>query len=140
MATKPEGKDTAQKGNEVMPGDYAQRAALAVNQLVPGPHRDKAIARIFECSVRFAKYLRAGRHWTIDRLNVASQRIAGFDAYLASPDFHTRLDQIARELDEMRANFGMMGAMNNDAGQAMGGLDIREDRDGGIADGEEDRA
>jgi len=104
MATEPEGNNFAQKGNRKMTSDYGQRAALAVNRLVPGPHRDKAIARKLGCSVRFAKYLRAGQHWTIDWLNRASSTIQGFDAYLASPDFHNRLDEIERELVEIRSN------------------------------------
>jgi hypothetical protein len=104
MATDPKRNDVAEARKGPMSYDFAQRAALALNSLVPGPHRDKSIARIFDCSVRLAQYLRAGQHWTIDRLNIASQRIIGFDAYLASPDFHTRLDQIARELDEIRSN------------------------------------
>lgn len=104
MATNQDGKDIANRGNGAVSSDYGVRAGSALNRLVPGPNRDKAIARLFDVSDRMARYLRAGQFWTVDRLNIASQRIAGFDAYLASPDFHTRLDQIARELDEIRSN------------------------------------
>src|SRR5678815_1149880 len=56
------------------------------DSLVPGPHRDKSVARLFGVSVRQAKYLRIGRYWTVDRLTQASAVLgAAFDAALYSP-------------------------------------------------------
>src|SRR6185312_899714 len=66
--------------------DYGMRAATAVNELLPGRHRDKILAGMFNCSVRTAQYLRAGRFWTVERLSQAS-RVLGvaFDHALYSP-------------------------------------------------------
>lgn len=107
MASDEKGKHIAQEGN--MSSDYGQRAGLAINFLVPGPHRDKKIAGIFGVSVRLAKYLRAGRCWTVERLNQASQRISDFDAYLASPDFGSRIDTLERQLAELRDDIRRTG-------------------------------
>lgn len=104
MATARKGNEIAQKGNGTMPSDYGMRAAIAIDRLVLGPHRDKTVARLFGVSVRMAKYLRAGQHWTIDRLNRASETIKGFDSYLASPNFNARIEEIERELFQLRAD------------------------------------
>ena len=104
MASNEKRNDVAFQRNQAMSSDYSQRATLAINRLVPGPNRDKSVARKLGCSVRFAQYLQHGQHWTIDWLNRASAAIEGFDAYLASPDFHNRLDEIEQELAEIRSN------------------------------------
>ena len=70
MARVRKGKSFAQEGK--MTFDFGLRAGSALDRLVPGPHRDKSIARLFGISVRMAKYLRAGEHWTADRLSQAS--------------------------------------------------------------------
>jgi len=109
MGSGPEGKDIAQKGNGTM-SDYGIRAAVIIDRLVPGPHRDKTLARIFGCSLRMVKYLRSGRHWTIDRLNQASAKIVGFDEALSTPNLHLRLDEIEREINEIRDNIAGGGS------------------------------
>lgn len=69
-----------------MTSDYGMRAAIALNDLLPSQHRDKTVQRLFNVSLRTAKYLRAGRHWTTDRLSQASAALgAAFDAALYSP-------------------------------------------------------
>lgn len=66
--------------------DYGARAAAALDELLPGAHRDKTVARMFNCSVRMAQYLRAGQHWTAGRLSQASAVLGvAFDAALYSP-------------------------------------------------------
>lgn len=88
MASDQKGKDFAQKCNGSMSADYGIRAARAVTLLVPSRHRDKMLQRAFDCSLRMAKYLAAGQHWTLDRLSQASAIWgAAFDALLlGDPD------------------------------------------------------
>lgn len=82
-------------------GDYGVRAADAINHLVPGPNRDKAVARIFRCSVRMARYLRSGQFWSIDRLNQASAKVPGFDEHIANPHL-ARYERIMQEIEDIR--------------------------------------
>lgn len=111
MAINQGGKNPSNRGSGHMPSDYGQRAALAINDLVPGPNRDKALARIFRCTDRMVRYLRNGRYWSIDRLNQASAAIKGFDAYIASP-LHARFSALEQELGELRE---MLGGEHDDA-------------------------
>lgn len=87
MASDPKRKDIAHQRNDGrMTADYGQRAALALDRCIPGPNRDKAVARLFGVSVRMAQYLRRGQHWTTERLTQASAALgATFDAALYSP-------------------------------------------------------
>lgn len=102
MATETGGSIASQKGRARMTADYGQRAAIALDRCIPGPYRDKQVARLFGVSVRFAKMLRAGQHWTAERLTQASQALKGFDEYLASPNLHRRLDALEAEIAELR--------------------------------------
>lgn len=104
MAKDQRGNGTAKDGSRsAMTSDYGQRAAVAINALVPGRGRDKALARILECSPRLVRYLRRGECWTLRRLNQASRAIQDFDAYLASPDLlNQRLDAMQAELAAFR--------------------------------------
>jgi len=106
---KPEGKGIA----PVTTSDYGMRAAMALNHALPGEHRDKLVARMFGCSVRMAKYLRAGQYWTIDRLNQASAVIGDvFDIALspATDDKHyaemADIEALAERLARLEANVG----------------------------------
>ena len=129
MASGQEGKDLAQKGKDLAPNgnapmtaDYGRRAAAALDLLIPGPHRDKAIARLFGTSVRMAKYLRSGRHWTAERLSQASRALgAGFDVALYSPapsaQHDAEMAEIAARLARMEACFVEM-ARGGDPGPA----------------------
>jgi len=85
--------------------DYGQRAATALDQLLPGPHRDKTVARLFGVSVRFAKYLRAGRHWTTHRLSQASAALGqAFDAALTPEAQHySEMAELAVRLAQLEA-------------------------------------
>jgi hypothetical protein len=108
MTSTGKGNDVAQEGSAAMSADYGQRAATALDQLIPGPHRDKAVARLFGVSVRFAKYLRAGRHWTTGRLAQASVAFGGaFDAALYTPASDARhyreMAEIADRLARLEA-------------------------------------
>lgn len=94
MAREPECKRRAVS----LPSDYGMRAALALDELIPPPHRDKAVQRLFDVSLRMAKYLRRGQHWTIERLTQASRVLDGFDICVASPE---RLHGLRMEMDEL---------------------------------------
>lgn len=86
------------EGAKRLPSDYGTRAALALDELLPHGNRDKAVQRLFDVSLRMAKYLRVGKHWTIERLNQASRVIDGFDVLVASPE---RLSMLRMEMDEL---------------------------------------
>lgn len=101
MASDEGGKHLAKDGNRTM-SDYGARAGLALDRLVPGPNRDKAVERIFNCSPRMARYLRKGLFWTTDRLTQASRAIENFDAYIATPNLQQRLDALEAEIAELR--------------------------------------
>lgn len=102
VAREPEGKDIAHEGKRRMTADYGQRAAMALDRCVPGPHRDKIVAGKLGVSVRMAKYLRAGLFWTTDRLTQASRSFEDFDAYIATPNLHQRLDELQAEIEALR--------------------------------------
>lgn len=102
MAIQPERKDVADQRKTSMSADYGQRAALALDRCIPGPHRDKTVARLFGVSVRMAQYLRRGQHWTADRLTQASEAFKQFDNYIASPNIAARLDEMEAELRALR--------------------------------------
>ena len=109
MPTTPEGKHLAQGGSGKVSADYGQRAAYALDRCVPGPHRDKKVAGIFGVSVRMAKYLRQGHFWTTDRLTQASRALQNFDAYIASPNIHQRLDALEAEIVALRQQIRVEG-------------------------------
>src|SRR5688572_9462555 len=97
MASRQDGSVVANRGRRrAVTADYGQRAAMALERCIPGPNRDKAIARLFGVSDRMARYLRCGQHWTAERLGQASQALgARFDAYVASTDV------VCAELDRL---------------------------------------
>lgn len=97
MAAARQRKPTSNCGSD---NEFAKRAALALNFLVSGPHRDKRIARIFGCSTRMARYLCDGRHWSLGRLNQASQKLPEFETYLANP-LAAKADALTKELDRI---------------------------------------
>lgn len=84
----------------------ANRAAtfLAVNHA--GPHSTKRIAQLFGISAGMAKLLRAGRGWTVARLDQATALFGNaFKDFVwpPSPDeLHDRLDRIDAVLEEIR--------------------------------------
>lgn len=86
--------------------DYGARAAAALDQLLPGPHRDKAVARLFNVSVRMAQYLRSGRFWTAERLSQASRALGvDFDVRIAAPSadrIWDRIGELEREIAALR--------------------------------------
>src|SRR5690348_9995631 len=97
----------------------AERAALALDRCYPGAHRDKRIARDFSVSVRMAQHLRAGEHWTLDRLAQASAIFgAAFDAALVP----TPATQHAVEMDEIAVRLAELEAWREamDHGEAAG--------------------
>lgn len=56
-----------------MQDNYGLRAAEALDELLPKENRAKAIARLFDCTPRFAKYLLKGECWTVRRLAQAGE-------------------------------------------------------------------
>lgn len=87
MASTQSGNDVAVSGKKTMTADYGQRAALALDRLLPSRHRNKTVEAMFECCPRQARNLRAGLYWTIDRLNRGSAVLgAAFDAIVAGLD------------------------------------------------------
>jgi hypothetical protein len=115
MPSDIEGKDFAYAGN-----DFAGNAGFALDflvaQRIAEQHRDKAVARMFGVSLRMAKYLRQGKHWTVDRLRMASALLGrDFDVLVIVPlssgiepeEIHDRIDavenQIEREIEQLRS-------------------------------------
>jgi hypothetical protein len=76
--------------------DFGIRAAVAIDSLLPGPHKDKRVARLFGVSVRLAQYLRQGKHWTVDRMSQAS-RLLGSDFDIAL--FHAEATRLRQTQD-----------------------------------------
>ena len=89
MASGTKGNKSARILHPMSSSDFGMRAGQALDLVVPGPHRDKIVARHLGVSVRMAKYLRAGQHWSIARLNQASAVFGGaFDALLGDSAAH----------------------------------------------------
>jgi hypothetical protein len=107
---------SGRKGNSYALGGntFAQAAAAAVNQIINGPHADKRTARRLNCSLRMAKYLRAGKGWTVERLSFASAILGDRFDRLLMPHLHTiervppptdfddRLDRVLKEISAVR--------------------------------------
>jgi hypothetical protein len=93
--------------------DFAQRAGSALDELVPGPNRDKLVARMFRCSERLAQYLLAGKCWTVKRLSIASAMLGqDFDHLLlgagrparqppSSDELMQRFDHLEEQVQEL---------------------------------------
>lgn len=101
MAKEPLASETS-----LFDSGIADRAAtfLAVNHA--GPHATKRISRAFGVSLGMARLLRAGRGWTVARLDQAA-RVYGqaFGDFVFPPsadEIHDRLDRIERQLSEIR--------------------------------------
>jgi hypothetical protein len=114
MTSDLKGNVFAYQGN-----DFAQNAGYALDLLVgeriAAQNRDKAVARMFGISLRMAKYLREGKHWTVGRLMTASALLGrDFDVLVIVPlrcgidpeEIHDRIDavgtQIEQEIEELR--------------------------------------
>jgi hypothetical protein len=107
---------SGRKGNNYALGGniFARAATTALNQIIEGPHADKRTARRLNCSVRMAKYLSAGKGWTVARLSFASAILGDeFDRLLmphlhtierrpATTDFDDRLDRVLEEISAVR--------------------------------------
>ena len=73
MARSPAGNETGDSDNGI-----AQRAAAALELNHPGPNKDKRIAQALLISPGMAKQLRAGRGWTVARLEQSMRLFPGF--------------------------------------------------------------
>lgn len=66
--------------------NYGQRAAAALDAVLPQRGRSKIIQQLFDVCPRMARYLLVGDHWTARRLTQASDLFgAAFDAALNRP-------------------------------------------------------
>jgi hypothetical protein len=108
MTSDMKGSAFAYQGN-----DFAQNAAYALNLLVgeriAARNRDKAVARMFGVSLRMAKYLREGKHWTVDRLTLASALLGrDFDILVIvqlrcgidTEGIHDRIDAVETQIEQ----------------------------------------
>ncbi len=104
MTSNAEGSAFAFKGT-----DFALNAGLALDLLIGEPNRDKLIARMFGVSLRTAKYLRTGKHWTVDRLKMASALLGrDFDILVIVPlrsaiepeEVHARIDAVENQIEQ----------------------------------------
>lgn len=75
---------------------------LQINHV--GAHRDKIIARALGISPGMAKLLRAGKGWTVARLDQAMLRWPGFQAFVFPQpgDAVDRIDRVLEELADLR--------------------------------------
>jgi hypothetical protein len=102
------GNSFAYQGN-----DFAGNAGLAldflVGQRIAERNRDKAVARMFGVSLRMAKYLREGKHWSVPRLTMASALLGrDFDVLVIVPlrlaidpdELHDRIDGVGNQIDQ----------------------------------------
>jgi hypothetical protein len=82
----------------------ARRAGRFLDEEYPGSHRNKRIARALEVSPGTAKNLRAGRGWTVPRLDEAARLYgarfleAVFGPAPAADELRRDLDDITRRL------------------------------------------
>ncbi len=137
-----------------MSGDYGQRAASALDQLLPREHRIKAVARLFKCSLRTARYLLAGDHWTARRLSQASELLDAFEAAFNRPasgwthihemhEMRARLARLERRLEQMDGgdnarvapDQGMAAPVDSRAPAACGGEEPEPRDDSATGDG-----
>lgn len=109
----------------------------ALDTLFPGPNRDKRIARKFGVSVRMAKYLRTGNHWTVRRLAQAADLFGdAWDAALSKPEtnwrhnlemqeIEARLARLEKQLVEMasRSDAGLASKSSASANSCGGGYE-----------------
>jgi hypothetical protein len=77
-------------------------AFLEINHY--GAHKDKRIARALSISPAMAKLLRAGRGWTVARLDQAILRWPTFQAFVwpQTSDFDERLDRVLDEISQVK--------------------------------------
>lgn len=116
MASGRKGNRSAGKLHQ-MTADYGIRAATALNDFLPGRHRDKIVAGVFNVSLRMAKYLRKGQYWTTDRLTQASVEFgAAFDLALAGQ--RPEIQDIAERLARLEERFDAQVADQEDIGLA----------------------
>lgn len=101
--------------------DYGARAAAALNEFLPGQHRDKTVARLFGVSLRLAQYLRAGQCWTTERFTQASKAFGvDFDLRLSGIDLHSEIADMRRRMLELETllNRGETGEVSATLGGA----------------------
>ena len=108
MSSDIKGNVLAYEGN-----DFAGNAGFALDflvaQRIAEQNRDKAVARMFGISLRMAKYLREGKHWTVERLTIASSLLGrDFDVLVIVPmrygiepeTIHDRIDEVENQIEQ----------------------------------------
>ena len=95
---------TTAANNAPQSDSIARRAALFLEINHPGAHKDKRVARALGVSPAMAKLLRAGRGWTVARLDQATLRWPKFQAFVwpQAGDFDDRLDRVLEEISAVR--------------------------------------
>ena len=77
----------------------SKRAAAFLEVNYSGAHKDKRIARVFGISPAMARILRAGRGWTVGRLD---QAVASFGKPFCDAIWPPPTDEIREELAHIR--------------------------------------
>jgi hypothetical protein len=113
-ATATRGSRIAKEGNSLMYANYGQ----ALNVLFPGTNQDKRIARAFGVTPRFAKYLRAGNHWTLRRVMQAAEMFGdAWDAALSKPDSESNsmleIQRLERRMAKVESYLAQMDRLDN---------------------------
>jgi hypothetical protein len=87
-----------------------------------GAHKDKRIARALGISLAMARLLRAGRGWTVARLDQCTTRWPNFHAFVfARTDQPDRIDRVLEEIAALRVEINdlKMGKSASDLGSVV---------------------
>ncbi len=133
---------SGRKGNndELGGNIFARAATAAVNQIINGQHADKRTARQLHCSLRLAKYLRAGKYWTLERLSIASAILGDeFDRLLmphlhtierapprGNDDVHEKLDRLLEEISTVKDQISAVNDELNNLKARLGASDVEK--------------
>lgn len=90
----------------------------ALDTLFPGANRDKRIARAFGITPRFAQHLRAGNHWTLQRVLQAAEIFGdAWDAALSKPDSESNstleIQRLERRMAKVESYLAQMDRLDN---------------------------
>lgn len=102
-------------GNVVSEG--GNEFGLALETLFAGPHRDKLIAQAFGITPRMVRYLRRGKHWTLERkaqldalLDNAKRLVP--EPALSNQALMERLGEIERQYAELQRQLAELRSLH----------------------------